>query len=276
MEKPIIHPASELTLSLLLKDIPQSLLLTGPVGVGLGTIARYIASTVGDVTLTVLPEKDEKVDIEKGVISVDSIRRLYTQTRSIQTGKLIITIDYAERMGHQAQNAFLKLLEEPGDGVYFILATHTPAKLLSTITSRAQAIDLRPVTKQQTDEFLDRLGVDDAKKRSQLLFMASGLPAELTRLVEDERYFDYRAAIVRDARDLLQGTTYRKLLVASTYKDNREGALTLLTDASGILKRSISDKPQESLIAQINSLLYAYQQIQANGNIRLCLARLVL
>lgn len=276
MKKPLINPASELTLSLLMKDLPQALLLTGPVGIGLGTIAKYITSTIGNVTLTVLPEKDEKVDIEKGVISVDSIRRLYVQTRSIQTGKLMIIIDYAERMGHQAQNAFLKLLEEPGDGVYFILATHTPSRLLPTITSRAQSFELRPISHKQTETFLDELGINGVKKRSQLLFMASGLPAELVRLSQDEAYFEARATIVRDARDLLQGTTYRKLLVANTYKDNRETALLLLTDASSILKRSISDKPQDNLIAQINDLLYAYQQIQANGNIRLCLARLVL
>ena len=276
MKKPLINLASELTLSLLMKDLPQALLLTGPVGIGLGTIAKYITSTIGSVTLTVLPEKDEKVDIEKGVISVDSIRWLYVQTRSIQTGKLMIIIDYAERMGHQAQNAFLKLLEEPGDGVYFILATHAPSRLLPTIASRAQSLELRPISRKQTETFLDELGINGVKKRSQLLFMASGLPAELVRLSQDEAYFEARATIVRDARDLLQGTTYRKLLVANMYKDNREAALLLLTDASSILKRSISDKPQDSLIAQINDLLYAYQQIQANGNIRLCLARLVL
>ncbi len=276
MKKPIIHPASELTLSLLLKDLPQAMLLTGPVGVGLGTIAQYIASTVGQVTLTVLPEKDEKVDIAKGVISIDSIRRLYTQTRSIQTGKLMIIIDYAERMGPPAQNAFLKLLEEPGDGVYFILATHTPSKLLPTTTSRTQAIDFRPLTHVQTEQFLGDLRVDNATKKAQLLFMASGLPAELTRLTQDSAYFDRRSSIIRDARDLLQGTTYRKLLVANNYKDNREATLTLLTDAASMLRRSISAKPQDNLIPQIDSLLYAYQQIQANGNIRLCLARLVL
>lgn len=276
MKKPLINPASELTLALLMKDLPQALLLTGPVGVGLSTIAKFVASEVGNITLTVLPEKDEKVDIEKGVISVVSIRRLYTQTRSIQTGKLIIVIDYAERMGHQAQNAFLKLLEEPGTGIYFILATHTPSKLLPTVSSRAQSLELRPISQKQTEAFIDELGVTGPKKRSQLLFMASGLPAELARLAQDEAYFESRSTIMRDARDLLQGTTYRKLLVANSYKDNRDLALTLLTDASHILKHSISEKPQDSLIAQINDLLYAYQQIQANGNIRLCLARLVL
>jgi DNA polymerase III subunit delta' len=275
MTKPIFHPTSELTLTLMMKNLPQSLLITGLVGVGLGTIANYIALEIGDVTFTVLPEKDEKVDLEKGVISVDSIRRLYMQTRSVQIGKLVIVIDYAERMGHQAQNAFLKLLEEPGKGIYFILATHTPSKLLPTITSRVQAFGVRPITHQQSEGILDELGIKAVQKRSQLLFMADGLPAELTRLAGDETYFESRAGIVRDARDLLQAPTYKKLVIAQGYKDNREGVLMLLTDASNILRRSISEKPSDNLIKQIDGLLYAYKQIQANGNIRLCLARLV-
>ncbi|MBC7868896.1 AAA family ATPase [Candidatus Saccharibacteria bacterium] len=275
MTVPIIHPVSEVNLALLMKDLPQSLLLAGPVGVGLGMVAQYIAREIGDISFTVLPEKDEKVNIEKGVISVDSIRRLYLQTRSIQSGKRIIIIDYAERMGHQAQNAFLKLLEEPGEGTYFILVTHSPSSLLATITSRAQLLELRPITSAQSETLLDTLGVKDSTKRTQLLFMANGLPAELTRLVQDETYFESRASIVRDARDILQASTYQKLLVAHKYKDNRDAALTLLEDAGNLLRRSISLKPHESLIAQIDALLFAQQQIQANGNIRLCLARLV-
>jgi len=276
MKKPLINPASDLVLSLMLRDMPQALLLTGPTGVGLGTVAKYLAARIGTLSFVVLPEKDEKVDIDKGVISVDSIRRLYSQTRSIQTGKIVILIDYAERMGHQAQNAFLKLLEEPSAGVHFILATHTPSKLLATITSRAQSVDIKPVLKKQTEELLDELSVTDAKKRLQLIYMATGLPAELTRLATDEVYFTARSAIIRDARDLLQANTYHKLLVANKYRDNRDGALTLLDYTASILKHSISDKPQETLINQLDALLFARQQIEANGNIRICLARFVI
>lgn len=274
-DAPILHPASEMTLAVMVKDLPQSLLIEGPVGVGLGTIARYIAGLVSHEVLTVLPEKDEKVDIEKGVIGVDSIRKLYGQSRSLRTHKMVIIIDYAERMGHQAQNAFLKLLEEPQASVHFILATHTPEKLLPTITSRVQAVHIQPVTVKQTETLMDMLSVDDPKKRSQILFMACGLPAEVVRLTADDAYFTTRSDIMRDARELLQGTTYEKLRVAHRYKDNREDALRLLGDAAKILQRSISAKPQESLIRQIDGLLYATAQIAANGNIRLCLARLV-
>lgn len=275
MLKPIINPASEIHLSLLMKDLPQSLLLIGPVGVGLGTIASHIAKKVGNISFTVLPEKDEKVNLEKGVISVDSIRRLHMQTRSIQSGKQVVIIDYAERMGHQAQNAFLKLLEEPGEGIYFILVTHNPERLLPTITSRVQSLELRPVTISQTELLLDNLGVKDEQKRIQLLFMAEGLPAKITKLATDEAYFENCADVVRDSRDLLQASVYKKLCIAQKYKDDREAALLLLTAACNILRHSISKKPQENLIAQIDALLFAYQQIQANGNIRLCLARLV-
>ncbi len=275
MNTPVLHPTSQATLSLLIKDLPQALLLTGPVGVGLSTAAEYIASLVSHVHLTVLPEKNDKVDIDKGVISVDSIRRLYDQTRSVQNGELVIVIDYAERMGHQAQNAFLKLLEEPGKGIHFILATHTPSKMLPTVQSRAVTFDLLPLTHQQTEKLLDTLQISNPQKRTQLLFMADGLPAEITRLTTDQTYFEETAAIVRDARDLLQASTYKKLIIAQHYKDDREATLHLLMSAANILKRSISEKPQSDLIAQIDSLLYAYQQIQANGNIRLCLARLV-
>jgi len=276
MEKPLIHPASESTLSLLMADLPQSLLLTGPEGIGLSTVATYIAHTVNGQVIIILPEKDDKVDTDKGTITVKSIRALYDQTRTIQTGKLVIIIDYAERMATSAQNAFLKLLEEPGTNVHFILATHTPSKLLPTITSRTQLLELRPLNRTQTDDFLNRLDIKDAAKRSQLLFMADGLPAELYRLVSDVEYFEGAAQIVRDARDLLQDTPYKKLLIAQKYKDNREGALQLLTTAARILQKSISAKPQISLIAQIDDLLFAHQQIKANGNIRLCLARFVL
>jgi len=276
LPKPVLNQITEKNLDILMQDLPQSLLITGPTGVGISTIANYIASTLGGITFTVLPEKNEKVDIEKGTISVDSIRRLYTQTRSIQTGKLIIVIDYAERMAHQAQNAFLKLLEEPGRDVYFILATHTPSKLLPTVASRMQSIDIRPISSVMSEKFIDKLGVNDLKKRSQLLFMADGLPAELTNLAQNDEYFAKRSEIVRDARDLFQAKIYKKMLIANKYKDDKDQALALLDMSMNILKRSISEKPEISLIAQISSIQSAYERISANGNIRLSLAKLVL
>lgn len=276
MSDPIINPSTAKILQSAICNLPQSLLLTGEPGVGLSTIGRHIAKSRGITPTVVLPEKDEKIDLDKGVISVESMRRLYDETRTKTVTERIIIIDYAERMTHQAQNAFLKLLEEPGDGVHFILLSHSIAKLLPTIISRTEHIDIKPITAEQSNEFLDTLGMADEVKRSQLLFIASGLPAEITRLSSINDYFDRRSAIVRDARDLLRGKLYQKLLIAQRYKDDRLSSLIMLTDAANILKKSIVANPSADSISYIDLLLKTYQRIEANGNIRLCLARLVI
>ena len=271
MSRVVVHPATKGRLDSLLLDLPQSLLLSGKSGVGLLAIARGIAAQLHTAPRVVLPEKDEKVDLEKGVISVDSIRRLYQITKTIETGRRIIIIDYTERMGSQAQNAFLKLLEEPGRNTYFILLTHEVSKLLPTIRSRAQHLEVQPVTLEQSESVLDELKVTDAKKRSQLLFIASGLPAELHRLASDDSYFDKRVQVVRDAREFLQGSPYDRLKLAQAYKDNRPQALLLLSDALRLLRTNVSEGKSE-LLPSIDALLKAYERIEANGNIRLQLA----
>jgi len=276
ISKPIINPTSEKLFSAIITKLPQSLLITGESGVGISTIARYIAEFHKVSPMVILPEKDEKIDIDKGVIGIDAMRRLYDETRTKVTGRRIIIIDNTERMTHQAQNAFLKLLEEPSADMYFILVSHSVDKLLPTIVSRAENLNMKPITSNQSNKLLDSLGLKDEKKRSQVLFMAMGLPAELTRLATDKDYFDNRSATVRDARELLQGTLYQKLLIAQRYKDDRSSALLLLLDAASIINKSIVTNPQFDTINYIDKLLTAYQRIEANGNIRLCLARMVI
>jgi DNA polymerase-3 subunit delta' len=245
-------------------------------GVGLSTIAKYIADLSTATSYTVLPEKDDKIDIEKGVISVNSVRRLYDETKTKLNMERIIIIDYAERMTVQAQNAFLKLLEEPGEGVHFILVSHSLSKLLPTVISRVVNLEIKPISSEQSNKLLDSLGVSNDKKRLQLLFMAEGLPAELTRLVSNKDYFDKRSQMICDARELLRSSLYQQLLIAQKYKDDRAGALTLLLDASNILKKTIVINPTNEIISRVDLLLKTYQRVGANGNIRLCLAKLVI
>jgi replication-associated recombination protein RarA len=273
--QPIVHPAGKHALDHIIADLPQSLLICGPEGVGLSTLGRFVAQSVGGQLITILPEKDEKVDIEKGTINVQIIRSLYDQTKSRRTDKLIIMIDYAERMGHQAQNAFLKLLEEPLHNVYFMLLSHSPQSLLPTVLSRVSRYDVRPINSAQTDALLDVLGILDNTRRSQITYMAAGLPAEINRLHDNSSYFEVRSSIMRDARTLLQGTAYEKLQIAHQYKDSRDLAINLLDDALHMIQHSISAKPQQQLISKIDGLLLARQKIVSNGSIRLCLARFV-
>ena len=276
MAKVYLHPSVELRLAQLVKDLPQSLVLTGAEGIGLKMVAEKISKDFKATLITVLPEKDEKVDLEKGVITVDVIRRLYNTTKTIETGRRIIVIDYVERMGVQAQNAFLKLLEEPGQNTHFILLTHSLSSLLPTIRSRVQLIEVKPINEAQSAELLNDLKVVDAQKKAQLLFIAKGLPALMTTLAGDEGAFTARAQVIRDARTYLQGTQYDRLKISLGYKDSRQNALTLLVDAMNLLKGSINNGQEADVVRKIGALLKAYERIEANGNVRLQLASIML
>jgi DNA polymerase-3 subunit delta' len=267
-----IHPASQQLLEATFKKRPHAVLLTGAPGVGLSTIAKHYAATMGGYVLTVLPEKDDKVNLEKGVITVDSIRRLYHTTRTIEPKGRIIIIDYAERMAPAAQNAFLKLLEEPSEGTYFLLLTHQPALLLPTITSRAQEAALKPINPEQSQALLDALSVTDPTKRTQLLFIAEGLPAELTRLAEDEARFEARATLVKDARSLVMGSSYTRLALAKKYKDSREDALTLVSDAMKLLQKSIATSGDMASLRMVTRLEAIHKRLTEQGNVRLQLS----
>jgi len=272
MSNVYIHPKTQHQLDSLIADLPQSLLMTGPDGVGLKSTITYLTDAMHITPIYILPEKDEKVDLEKGVITVDIIRRLYAMTKTIETGTRMIVIDYAERMGVQAQNAFLKLLEEPGVNTHFILLTHNIAKLLPTIRSRVQLVEVNPITIEQSNALLEELKVTDAQKKAQLLFIAGGLPALQSRLAQDAKAFEARAQVVRDARTYLQGTAYDRLKIALSYKDSRETALVLLSDAGKLLQGSVKNGQGNDVIRKIEAILAVHERIEANGNIRLQLA----
>jgi DNA polymerase III delta prime subunit len=271
-----IQPHTKKRLDILVLDLPQSMVFTGPEGVGLTTAVGYVADLVKTKPMYILPEKDEKVDIEKGVITVAIIRRLYSMTKTIETGMRLIVIDYAQRMGVQAQNAFLKLLEEPGANTHFILLTDTVSKLLPTIRSRVQTIEINPITATQSDALLDELKITDKTRRSQLLFIATGLPAQLSLLATDDKAFEARAQIIRDARAYLQGSMYDRLKLALVYKDDRQGSVTLLLDAMKLLRDSLKNGINPEQVKNIAVLLKTYERIETNGNVRLQLASVAL
>jgi replication-associated recombination protein RarA len=275
LEELVIHPVSRRTLSSLASNLPQSLLISGERGVGLYTIASSLAGAHVAAELFPKDAKDNR-DSESGTITVEMIRHLYEQTRAKQTTDQVIIIDDADRMSHGAQSAFLKLLEEPGSHVRFILTSHQPDRLLTTIRSRLQHTALQPITGEQTLAVIANLGVTEQVKRIQLRYIADGLPAELTRLIADEELFGMWASVIGDARDFLQADAYKRSLIVQKYRSDRPAALRLVECAIKILRKTISAKPQQSMVAQLEQLLELRDRIAANQNIALQLMQFVL
>ena len=81
------------------------------------------------------------------VLSVDEIRRLadFFGMTSGAGGWRVAIVDTADDMNDNAANALLKMLEEPPANAMLLLLSNTPGRLLPTIRSRCQRLDLRPL-----------------------------------------------------------------------------------------------------------------------------------
>ena len=131
---------------------------------------------------------------------------------------------------------------------------------------------MRPLTHTQSEQLLDEQGIKDNTTRQQILFLASGLYAEMKRMANDNEYLKLRGEQVKRSKDLLTGATYQRLRVVQEFSNDRSAALQLLQDCLLLLsKNTISD--QERVIKRIDTIVDVYEKVLANGNIRLQLAR---
>lgn len=251
------------------KKMPHALLLAGSAGVGLQTIAKKMAKSLAKHFILVEPD-------EKGTISIETIRDLYTKTRSKQIEKQMIIIDDADAMSIAAQNAFLKLLEEPTDQTSFLLTTHMPERLLSTIRSRVQLINIQQITPNQTEQQLDALKVSDKRKRQQLAFIAMGLPAELSRLTQDEEYFSEQASLAKNAREFLSSKQYDRIVSINKISSDRDQAIQLIDHIARILKYSLQNNAKSNLALQLDKTLQTAESIKNNGHVRTQLLQLAI
>lgn len=113
---------------------------------------------------------------KKSQISVVQIRELgsFLELSSHRSGGLRIALIHpAETLNAASANALLKMLEEPPPDVIFILVSHQPQRLIPTIISRCQKIDMPVPTRDIALQWLNEKGVKDAAQR---LDYAGGSP----------------------------------------------------------------------------------------------------
>ena len=109
-----------------------------------------------------------------------------TATRSMTEGRRrVLRVVSADRMNEPAQNAFLKVLEEPPASVVWVLDVQDEAALLDTIISRCRRLDLVPWGPHAMLERAAELGVPP-NQREALVSASMGLPDRLEDLADPD------------------------------------------------------------------------------------------
>jgi DNA polymerase III subunit delta' len=139
-----------------------------------------------------------QVENGRGIL-LDQIRALrrFASMKSYEGGNRVVLIFDAHLMNVNAQNALLKLAEEPPADLYLVLVTSQPNSLLPTIVSRCQSLFVPPQTQQSIEQaLLDNSVPPDTASR--LARLADGdLGRAIAMVQEEENSIDDTIAFLR-------------------------------------------------------------------------------
>ncbi|MCR5269903.1 MAG: DNA polymerase III subunit delta [Prevotella sp.] len=161
-----------------------------------------------DQWMTAMGGENQQAIITAGE-SDELVRKL--SLKSSQGGYKVAIIWLPERMNIECANKLLKLIEEPPTQTVFLMVCEEPDKLLETIRSRVQRIDVKRLANEDVQKALmERHGMDaDKATRISRLSGGSWLNAlqELKVGTENEQFLDLfkvlmRLAYKRNVKDL--------------------------------------------------------------------------
>jgi len=98
----------------------------------------------------------------------------------------VAIIDAMDDLNIQAQNALLKILEEPPEKVLFLMVCHQPGRLLPTIRSRCRELRLTALDAASLGSAMMDAGFAPDADTEALASLSGGSAGEAARLIADE------------------------------------------------------------------------------------------
>lgn len=167
------------------KNVAHAYLFLGARQVGKETVARWFARQL--IFDKVARKYNLSVLRSESGIKIGDIRSLQHELSLTNPfgGPRVVILGDIDDMSIPAQNAFLKILEEPQTNVIFILLARRLQALLPTIISRAQLIRLSPVAVSEISNYLRSKGLD-IKTATEVARLSRGCPGRAHEFLRSE------------------------------------------------------------------------------------------
>ena len=167
------------------EQIPHAMLFSGPKGVGKSTFANHFVSELftkrhgQDQRLESGSHPDIRYYLPEGKTLMHPMSQMQelikqAQIPPFEAAQKFFIIHDAHRMLLSSSNALLKILEEPGEGIHFILLTDHPELMLETILSRTFTVPFSQVSDETMDAFIQSRSELSREERKQIIFSAHG------------------------------------------------------------------------------------------------------
>ncbi|MBO5409517.1 MAG: DNA polymerase III subunit [Clostridia bacterium] len=194
----------------------------GQSGVGKTTLAIEFAKSIVcrnhsacgtcDACQQFFSTSDVKIIRPQKSISVSDIREITSEIylKPFLFDKKIYVITDADKMTVQAQNALLKVFEEPPSYAVIVLVTSNLSMILPTILSRGVQIRFSPLSLAELKLCFQNEGKPIPEDG--LLSRANGSATRAFALAESEGYRSMRETLISDIRLLFQKRTTKEVI----------------------------------------------------------------
>jgi DNA polymerase III subunit gamma/tau len=239
------------------EKMPHSFLLHGATGCGKTTIGRIIKNTleVSDNDYQELNTSDMR--------GIDTIRDLIKncQFKPLESSYRIYLVDECHKLTNDAQNAFLKILEDTPSHVIFILCTTEPEKIIKAIRSRCQDFQLKPLSDKVCKRLIQTIlrkeqETVDESILDKIVEIAEGHPRNAIQILEKilSTEPEKRAeAAVKTAQETVQSIELCRALIGnSNWTKVREILNGLVGQDAEAVRRQVMGYAQSVLLKSDN------------------------
>jgi len=282
MNNLLLNETTQNSLQAVINNPPNGLMLVGNEGSGKFFIATHLAQHF----LKTSPQNSPgymQISSDAGAIGIDQIRQLQSFLRLKTTGRQnirrVVVIKDANLLTVEAQNALLKILEEPPLDTIIILTTPGDHSLKPTVYSRVQKIIIRPVNIAMARAFAKNAPAQQVDKAFALSMGDAGL---FVSLINQQSDHQLTAAIVK-AKNLYEKSTFYKLAELDQIVKDKENLpylmLALKRIAYAGLKQTTATnnaKASAKWLKYLNSVYECEGLLKTNVNTKILLTDLFL
>lgn len=213
----IVNPKTKLLLDSFINRPSSSVIVAGSVDSGSEQIVRDLTEHLLDKQsrhniVQLFPEDGKGIGVEQARNFKKSLTSLVKSKSDIARVAIVWSADTATP---EAQNSFLKLIEEPAKQTLLILQVSNSQKLLPTITSRCQTIPVLPITKEQAIEYGKSAGLETGVIQKAMLITGGESKLFIDYLNKGSDAVD---KLLTDAKQFITAPVFDRLLQAKRYE----------------------------------------------------------
>lgn len=290
------------------RRLTHSILLVGEAGLGAGFAARCVAADYlypqggapaeallrGECCRAVAKAgKRDSGQIETGIVreaisvtgmgsggrylvgQVTAMRSEIFNTSLSAEGRAVL-LYHVERMNEESANALLKVMEEPPEGVLFLLTADSLAGVLPTIRSRCISFAVAPVSPEDCARYCTAQGVG-AKDAALYSALFDGHIGTVLAAARDEARREQVDRALALAKAAAARDSYAAAVLLAAYEKDKAGASALLADFRAVAAAGLRDSPHspvegETARKALGAADAAMQQIGAQVNPKIVLS----